>query len=180
MQRLKRIHTTIENAEIQKSHPFGFSESRFKWVNKYFNGNDLNYHKKFFRRSVDDLEGGIGHYFSKIKKENEKKMKQNLLTRYINNVVDMKKCKYKYQSVNSQRVIYPERDTEIGRTSKKKTYENSKSNLFNSTNGKISSLFLSLASLRNRSTSSSSSSRKMYSPWMILIIAIVLRMDVPP
>ena len=127
---------------MQKSHPFGFSENRFKWVNIYSNGNDLNYHKKFFRRSVDNLEGGIGHYFSKIKKDNEKKMKQSLLSRYLNNTIDMKQHKYKYQNVNSQRVIYPERDSEIERASKKKTYENSKSNLLNCTNGKISSLFL--------------------------------------
>ena len=60
---------------MQKSHPFGLAENRFTWVKIYSNGNDLLRHKKLFKSKKDNLEGGIGHYFQKIKFENEKKMK---------------------------------------------------------------------------------------------------------
>ena len=49
--------------------------------------------------------------------------------------------KYKYQILNSQRVIYPEKDTEIKKINKKKTYEDKNKNLLHSTNGSMVSLF---------------------------------------
>ena len=125
---------------MQKSHPFGLAENRFTWVKKYNNGNDLINHKKLFNAREDNLEGGIGQYFAKIKMENEKEIESNLLK----NSLDCKKqktMKYRFQNLNSQRVIHPEKDTEFGKTSKKRTYENSKNNLFYTTDGRISSLF---------------------------------------
>ena len=77
---------------------------------------------------------------AKIKLENEKEKKQNLLKHNLN-YKNQIKMKYKYQKLNSERVICPEKDTEIEKKSKKRTYENSKFNLFNVTNGGISSLF---------------------------------------
>ena len=77
---------------------------------------------------------------AKIKLENEKVKKQNLLKHNLN-YKNQIKMKYKYQNLNSERVICPEKDTEIEKKSKKRTYENSKFNLFNVTAGGISSLF---------------------------------------
>ena len=49
---------------------------------------------------------------AKIKLENEKEKKQNLLKHNLN-YKNQIKMKYKYQKLNSQRVICPEKDTEI-------------------------------------------------------------------
>ena len=59
---------------MQKSHPFGIAEKRFNWVEIYCNGNDLTNHKKLFNRKKDNLEGGIGYYFSRIKLEGYRHM----------------------------------------------------------------------------------------------------------
>ena len=127
---------------MQKSHPFGLAENRFTWVKMYCNGNDLKNHKKLFNIRKDNLEGGIGHYFQKIKLENDKELEveKNLLKDNLNHKKE-KKMKYRFQNLSSQRVINPEKDTEVEKISKKRTYENSKNNLFYTTNGKISSLF---------------------------------------
>ena len=127
---------------MQKSHPFGLAENRFTWVKMYCNGNDLKNHKKLFNIRKDNLEGGIGHYFQKIKLENDKELEveKNLLKDNLNHK-KQKKMKYRFQNLSSQRVINPEKDTEVEKISKKRTYENSKNNLFYNTNGKISSLF---------------------------------------
>ena len=127
---------------MQKSHPFGLAENRFTWVKIYCNGNDLKNHKKLFNIRKDNLEGGIGHYFQKIKFENDKELEveKNLLKDNLNHK-KQKKMKYRFQNLSSQRVINPEKDTEVEKISKKRTYENSKNNLFYTTNGKISSLF---------------------------------------
>ena len=125
---------------MQKSHPFGLAENRFTWVKIYSNGNDLLRHKKLFKSKKDNLEGGIGHYFQKIKFENEKEMEKNILKNSLNNIKE-KKMKYKFQNLNSQRVIHPEKDTEKEKISKKRTYEKTENNLFYTTNGRISSLF---------------------------------------
>jgi len=127
---------------MQKSHPFGLAENRFTWVKMYCNGNDLKNHKKLFNIRKDNLEGGIGHYFQKIKLENDKELEveKNLLKDNLNQKKE-KKMKYRFQNLSSQRVINPEKDTEVEKISKKRTYENSKNNLFYTTNGKISSLF---------------------------------------
>jgi len=126
---------------MQKSHPFGLAENRFTWVKMYCNGNDLKNHKKLFNIRKDNLEGGIGHYFQKIKLENDKELEveKNLLKDNLNHK-KQKKMKYRFQNLSSQRVINPEKDTEVEKISKKRTYENSKNNLFYTTNGKISSL----------------------------------------
>ena len=127
---------------MQKSHPFGLAENRFTWVKMYCNGNDLKNHKKLFNIRKDNLEGGIGHYFQKIKLENDKELEveKNLLKDNLNHK-KQKKMKYRFQNLSSQRVINPEKDTEVEKISKKRTYENSKNNLFYTTKGKISSLF---------------------------------------
>ena len=127
---------------MQKSHPFGLAENRFTWVKIYCNGNDLKNHKKLFNIRKDNLEGGIGHYFQKIKFENDKELEveKNLLKDNLNHK-KQKKMKYRFQNLSTQRVINPEKDTEVEKISKKRTYENSKNNLFYTTNGKISSLF---------------------------------------
>ena len=128
------------DAEIQKSHPFGQSENRFTWVKVYSNGNDLHNHKKLFEVRKDNLEGGIGHYFAKITLENEKEMEKNLIRKNLD-YKQQKKRKYRFQNLNSERVIQPEKDTEREKVSKKRTYENAKNNLFYTTTGIISSLF---------------------------------------
>ena len=127
---------------MQKSHPFGLAENRFTWVKMYCNGNDLKNHKKLFNIRKDNLEGGIGYYFQKIKLENDKELEveKKLLKDNLNHK-RQKKMKYRFQNLSSQRVINPEKDTELEKISKKRTYENSKINLFYTTNGKISSLF---------------------------------------
>ena len=140
---MKNIYTQIVNTEMQKSHPFGLSEKRFTWVEIYSNGNDLKNHKKLFHKKKDNLDGGVGHYFARIQSENEKERKreQNMLKYALENKKG-KKMRYKYQNLNSQRVIYPEKDTEVKKVEKKKTYENTNKNLFYTTSGNISSLFM--------------------------------------
>ena len=127
---------------MQKSHPLGYLENRSALAKRYWNCNDFQHRKKLFKPKLDNLDGGIGYYFSKIKLENQKKMDQNYLKRYLNNKKEQKMTKYKYQNLNSKRVIYPEKNTEFNKTTKKRTFKNSKSNLFNVTDGRISSLFL--------------------------------------
>ena len=138
--RMRNIYSQIVETETQKSHPFGLAESRFTWVKKYSNGEDLKKHKKLFYGKKDNLEGGIGRYFKRIQIENEKEMQQNLLKNCLNFKRE-KKLKYKYQNINSERVICPEKDTEIKKVSKRRTFENYKNILLSSTNGTISSLF---------------------------------------
>ena len=105
---------------MQKSHPFGLAENRFTWVKMYCNGNDLKNHKKLFNIRKDNLEGGIGHYFQKIKLENDKELEveKNLLKDNLNHK-KQKKMKYRFQNLSSQRVINPEKDTEVEKISKK-------------------------------------------------------------
>ena len=138
--RMRNIYSQIVETETQKSHPFGLAESRFTWVKKYSNGEDLKKHKKLFYGKKDNLEGGIGRYFKRIQIENEKEMQQNLLKNCLNFKRE-KKLKYKYQNINSERVICPEKDTEIKKVSKRRTFENYKNILLSSTDGTISSLF---------------------------------------
>ena len=138
--RMRNIYSQIVETETQKSHPFGLAESRFTWVKKYSNGEDLKKHKKLFYDKKDNLEGGIGRYFKRIQIENEKEMQQNLLKNCLNFKRE-KKLKYKYQNINSERVICPEKDTEIKKVSKRRTFENYKNILLSSTDGTISSLF---------------------------------------
>ena len=138
---IKNIYSYIVDVEMQKSHPFGLAENRFSWVNIYSNGNDLKTHKKLINERKDNLEGGIGRYFSKNKIENQKELERNILRNSLDNNNNRKKMKYRFQNLNSQRVINPEKDTEIEKVSKKKTYENFKNNKLSNTNGKISSLF---------------------------------------
>ena len=140
---MKNLYTQIVNTESQKSHPFGLAEKRFAWVEIYSNGNDLVNHKKLFTKNKDNLEGGIGHYFQRIQSENEKEREREInMLKYNLENKNQKKMKYKYQNLNSQRVIYPEKDTEVKKIIKKKTYENTKKSLLYSTSGNISSLFM--------------------------------------
>ena len=106
--------------ENQKSHPFGISEKRFCWINNYSNGNDLKNHKKILRKNIDNLEGGIGRFLTRIRIENEKE-KEKEAQKLSRNNINRKKA-HKYLNLNSQRVIYPEKDTEVKKVNKKRTY----------------------------------------------------------
>ena len=88
------------------------------------------------------MEGGIGQFFSRVKLEEtkEKEREKNLLKHTLN-LKRRNKIKYKYQILNSQRVIHPEKDTEIKKINKKKTYEEKNNSLLYSTNGSMISLF---------------------------------------
>ena len=143
---MKDNYEQIDGAEIQKCHPFGLAEKRFSWVNKYNNGNDLKNHKKLFKKKKDNLEGGLGRFFSRIKLEEtkEKEREKNLLEHTLN-LKKRNKMKYKYQNINSQRVIFPEKNTEKNKTIKKKTYEKLNKSLLYHTNGSLSSFTVKLA-----------------------------------
>ena len=133
---MKNIYTQMVDNENQKSRAFGISEKRFDWVNNYSNGNDLKNHKKIIRKVKDNLDGGIGRFLNRIKIENEKETDNNLLKNKMRN-----KSLHKYLNLNSQRVIYPEKDTEIKKVNKKRTYGSQEGNLLHTTNGRITSLF---------------------------------------
>ena len=139
---MKNIYTAIMNREMQKSHPFGLAENRFTWVKIYCNGNDLKNHRRLYNKNVrkDNLEGGIGRYLSRNKMENKKELENNILRNSMD-YDNQKKRKYIFQSFDSKRVINPEKDTEIQKVSKKKTFEGIKNNLFFRTDGTITSLF---------------------------------------
>jgi hypothetical protein len=47
---------------------------------------------------------------------------------------------YKFLKFNSQRVIYPEKNTEIKRANKKRTYRSQEKNLLHTTGGRITTL----------------------------------------
>lgn len=127
---------------MQKSHPFGIAEKRFNWVEIYCNGNDLTNHKKLFNRKKDNLEGGIGYYFSRIKLEEEKeKERDKNLLKYTLGLKRQKNMKNKYHNFDSQRVLLPEKNTEIKKINKKKTSVSQNKSLLYSTNGSLSSLF---------------------------------------
>ena len=130
---MKNIYTQMVNNENQKFHPFGQSEKRFNWVNNYSNGNDLKKHKKIVRKK-DNLEGGIGRFLTKSRLENEK---QNEKNSFENN---NKRKKNKFLNTNSQRVIYPEKDTEVKKVNKIRTYGSIEKNLLHTTDGRITSL----------------------------------------
>ena len=124
--------------ERQKSRGFGISEKRFDWVNSYSNGNDLSHHRKIIRKPKDNLEGGIGRYLNRISLQNEieRTKRDNLLKK---NKINHKKA-LKFLNLNSQRVIYPEKDTEIKKVHKKRTYRSQEKNLLHTTDGRITTL----------------------------------------
>ena len=132
---MKRLYIQMINSENQKSHPFGYSEKRFYWMNNFSN---VNHKQKKYLTKKDNLEGGIGCFLERIKKENEKEKEteKNILKNKFS-----KKKKPKYLDSNSQRVIYPEKNTEIKRINKKKAYGNQEDNLLHTTGGRLSSLF---------------------------------------
>ena len=138
---MKNLYTQMVDSENQKSHPFGIAEKRFNWINNYSNGNDLHNHKKIFRKHKDNLEGGIGRYLTKIQLENEKLRQQEKETdqNLLKNKISKNKA-YKYLNLNSQRVIYPEKDTEMKKVNKKRTYGSQEKNLLHTTDGRITSL----------------------------------------
>ena len=129
---MKNIYTQMMNNEIQKSHPFGQSEKRFNWINNYSNGNDLKKHKKIVRKK-DNLEGGIGRFLTKNRFENEK---QNEKNSFENNP----RKKNKLLNINSQRVINPEKDTEVKKVNKIRTYGSMEKDLLHTTDGRITTL----------------------------------------
>ena len=135
---MKNLYTQIVDNENQKSHPFGIAEKRFSCVNSYSNGNDLKNHKKIIRKKNDNLEGGIGMFLTKNKIENEKEIEKEA-ERIFRNNVNRKKA-HKYLNLNSQRVIYPEKDTEVKKVNKKRTYGSQEKNLLHTTDGRITSL----------------------------------------
>ena len=123
--------------ENQKFHPFGIAEQRFKWAKIYSNGNDLKNHKKIILRNKDNLDGGIGSFLTRNEIENEKgKVSQ---TNLFKNRISKNKAP-NYLKFNSQRVIHPEKDTEVKKINKKRTYESQEKNLIYSSNGSITSL----------------------------------------
>ena len=105
---MKNIYTQMVDNEKQKTRAFGISEKRFDWVNNYSNGNDLKNHKKIIRKHQDNLEGGIGRYLNRIRIENEKEREKE--GNLFNKKISQRKA-LKYLNLNSQRVIYPEKDT---------------------------------------------------------------------
>ena len=129
---MKNIYTQMVNNENQKFHPFGQSEKRFNWINNYSNGNDLKKHKKIVRKK-DNLEGGIGRFLTKNRLENEK---QNEKNSFENNP----RKKNKLLNINSQRVINPEKDTEIKKVNKIRTYGSMEKDLLHTTDGRITTL----------------------------------------
>ena len=137
---MKNIYTQLVNNENQKSHPFGLAEKRFCWVNNYSNGNDLKNRKKIMRKTKDNLEGGIGRYLNKIISENERERRREIYSLKNNNNKITRDKALKYLNLNSQRVIYPEKDTEIKRVNKKRTYGSQEKNLLHTTDGRITSL----------------------------------------
>ena len=134
---MKNIYTQMVDNENQKSHPFGYAEKRFYWINNYSNGNDLKNHKKLLRKNKDNLEGGIGRYLNRIQLENQKENEEenNLLKNKIN-----RRRAHKFLNLDSQRVLYPEKDTEIKKIHKKRTYGSQEKDLLHKTNGRITSL----------------------------------------
>ena len=128
----KNIYTQMVNNENQRAHPFGQAEKRFNWINNYSNGNDLKKHKKIVRKK-DNLEGGIGRFLTKNKLENEK---QNDMNSFGNN----KRKKNKLLKINSQRVLFPEKDTEVKKVNKIRTYGSIEKNMLYNTDGRISTL----------------------------------------
>ena len=135
---MKNLYTQMVDNERQKSRAFGISEKRFDWVNNYSNGNDLNNHKKIIRNHKDNLEGGVGRYLNRISIENDiANQKKNDLLKNKN--ISQKKA-LKYLNLNSQRVIYPEKDTEIKKVNKKRTYGSQEKNLLHTTDGRITTL----------------------------------------
>ncbi len=137
---MKNIYTQLVNNENQKSHPFGLAEKRFCWVNNYSNGNDLKHRKKIMCKTKDNLEGGIGRYLNKIISENERERRREIYSLKNNNNKITRDKALKYLNLNSQRVIYPEKDTEIKRVNKKRTYGSQEKNLLHTTDGRITSL----------------------------------------
>ena len=135
---MKNAYTQMVDNERQKTRAFGISEKRFDWVKNYSNGCDLNNHKKIIRKHKDNLDGGIGRYLNRISLENEieNQKKNNILK---NRNISQKKA-LKYLNLNSQRVIYPEKDTEIKKVNKKRTYGSQEKNLLHTTDGRITSL----------------------------------------
>lgn len=136
---MRTIYSQMVNKENQKAHPFGNAESRFKWVNIYSNGNDLK--RKPPQRCrcnvKDNLEGGIGRFLNRNREEcqeqpriNRKNKNRSMAASRGNN----------YYNINTQRVIYPEKDTEIPRVNKRRTYGCDENNLLHTTNGNILSL----------------------------------------
>ena len=134
---MKNIYTQMVDNEKQKTRAFGISEKRFDWVNNYSNGNDLKNHKKIIRKHQDNLEGGIGRYLNRIRIENEKEREKE--GNLFNKKISQRKA-LKYLNLNSQRVIYPEKDTEIKKVHKKRTYRSQEKNLLHTTDGRITTL----------------------------------------
>jgi hypothetical protein len=132
---MKTIYTKMVNNEIQKSHPFGRTEKRFNWQN-YSNGNDLKRHKKIVRMQ-DNLEGGIGRFLNRNRILNEREREKNNLKSHRNGSVERA---HKYLNLDSQRVIYPEKDTEIQKVNKKRTYRSNEKDLLHTTDGRITTL----------------------------------------
>ena len=133
----------MANYEKQKAHPFGMGEKRFEWTKFFSNGNDLKKHKRKINRSIDNLEGGIGKFLSRNRVENDKEQKTAFLLNNYNKFANRNRNRnklIKYLSLNSQRVIEPEKDTEIKKPNKKRTYRSQEKNLLHSSGGRITSL----------------------------------------
>lgn len=145
---MKTLYTQMVNKETQKSHPFGLAERRFKWVNLYSNGNDLHRKNPPVSHIKDNIEGSLGRFLNKnmeeYKKEQEIKknmVKNNKNKNYCNSMEKNNgKYNYKHRLINSERVIYPEKDTEITKIHKKRTYGSVEKDLLHTTDGNLMSL----------------------------------------
>ena len=139
---IKTIYTQMVNYEFQKTHPFGLAEGRLGWKQKYANGNDVITHKKIIRNKRDNLEGGLGRFLTRITLENEREREQErerlLAEKKSKKNKNIKDKKNKY---DTQRVIFPEKNTEIKKANKKRTYRSQEKNISYHIDGRITTLF---------------------------------------
>lgn len=125
----------------KENYPFSSKEKRFDWINKYNNGNDL--HRKYKNNKVykDHLDGGIGNFMNKEPEHKKVKLNEEKMQKS-----DYYKIKNKFKNFNkyqfTQRVIYPENDTEKKRVTKIRTFKSQEKDLRYTTDGTYGSLML--------------------------------------
>lgn len=128
-EKLLTIYKQMAQTETQKTHPFGISEKRFEWTKNLSNGNDLKPISRM--RKSDNLEGGIGRFLNKKKVDLNRTTDDNYARKIkLNNNAYRK----------TQRVIYPNHNNEIYKSTKKKTFEQYAELLRHRTDGTYKSL----------------------------------------
>lgn len=145
---MKEIYTQMAHYEFQKIHPFGLTDQRFGGKKNNFNGNDLTHHKKIVRnKKRDNLEGGLGNYLTTANIDNEREreklranlLKDNYTIKYMKNKIAKERAN-KFVKFDTKRVIYPEKNTEINKVQKIRTYRSQEKNYKKHTEGRISTL----------------------------------------